>query len=183
MQVRRTCQIFLKLSSDIPEAIGLKPDFIVHMTYAGDTHIKDLADACIPVVVCPRSNFVTRVGSPQRPPIQKMLDMGITVGVGTDNVMLNSVNMFSEMEFLSKVYRLDDRQVFKLCTLNGAKILGTDEDIGSIVDGKQATIMVMDDESPNLSNSSDPVASLVRRGRPDDIKAIINGNGGIIHGK
>jgi cytosine/adenosine deaminase-related metal-dependent hydrolase len=85
------------------------------------------------------------------------------------------------MEFLSKVYRLDDRQVFKFCTLNGAKILGTDENIGSIVDGKQATIMVLNDESPNLSNSNDPVASLVRRGRPDDIKAIING--GIIHGK
>ncbi|MBA1341698.1 MAG: 5'-deoxyadenosine deaminase [ANME-2 cluster archaeon] len=171
-----------KDTSDIPGAIGLEPDFIVHMTYAGDAHIKDLSDAHIPAVVCPRSNFVTGVGSPRRPPIQKMLDMGITVGVGTDNVMLNSVNMFSEMEFLSKVYRLDDRQVFKLCTLNGAKILGTDKDIGSIVDGKHATIMVLDDESPNLSNSSDPVASLVRRGRPDNIKAIINGNGGIIHG-
>jgi cytosine/adenosine deaminase-related metal-dependent hydrolase len=170
-----------KDTSDIPEAIGLDPDFIVHMTYAGDAHIKDLADAHIPVVVCPRSNFMTGVGSPQRPPIQNMLDMGITVGIGTDNVMLNSVNMFSEMEFLSKVYRLDDRQVFKLCTLNGAKILGTEEDMGSIVDGKQATIMVLDDESPNLSNSSDPVASFVRRGRPDDIKAILNG--GIIHGK
>ena len=172
-----------KDTSDIPGAIGLEPDFIVHMTYAGDAHIKDLADAHIPAVVCPRSNFVTGVGSPRRPPIQKMLDMGITVGVGTDNVMLNSANMFSEMEFLSKVYKLDDRQVFKLCTLSGAKILGTDEDIGSIVNGKHATIMVLDDESPNLSNSSDPVASLVRRGRPDDIKAIINGNGGIIHGK
>jgi cytosine/adenosine deaminase-related metal-dependent hydrolase len=170
-----------KDTSDIPEAIGLEPDFIVHMTYAMDAHIKDLADAHIPAVVCPRSNFMTRVGSPQHPPIKKMLDMGITVGIGTDNVMLNSVNMFAEMEFLSKVYRLDDRQVFKLCTLNGAKILMTEEDMGSIVDGKQATIMVLDDESPNLSNSSDPIASFVRRGRPDDIKAIING--GIIHGK
>jgi cytosine/adenosine deaminase-related metal-dependent hydrolase len=170
-----------KDTSDISGAIGLGPDFILHMTYAGDTHIKNLADSHIPVVVCPRSNFLTGVGSLQRPPIQKMLDMGITVGVGTDNVMLNSVNMFSEMEFLSKVYRLDDRQVFKLCTLNGAKILETEEDIGSIVDGKQATIMVLNDEYPNLSNSSDPVASLVRRGRPDDIKAILNG--GIIHGK
>jgi len=96
-------------------------------------------------------------------------------------VMLNSVNMFSEMKFLSKVYRLEDRQECKLCTLNGAKILGTDKDKGSIVDRKQATIMVLDSESPNLSNSSDPIASLVSRGRPDDIKAIINR--GIIHGK
>jgi len=86
---------------------------------------------------------------------------------------LNSVNMFSEMEVLSKVYGLEDRQVFKMCTLNGAKILGLDQDLGSILEGKKAKLMVLDDGSPNLSNSSDLVSSLVRRGRPDDIIAII----------
>jgi cytosine/adenosine deaminase-related metal-dependent hydrolase len=161
-----------KDSSDICTAIGLKPDFIVHMTHATDLDIKRLEDADIPVVVCPRSNFTTRVAALTRPPIQKMMDMGVTVAVGTDNVMLNSVNMFSEMEFLSKVYGLEDRQVFKMCTLNGAKILGLDQDIGSILKGKQARLMVLDDKSPNLSHSSDMLASLIRRGRPDDIKAI-----------
>jgi cytosine/adenosine deaminase-related metal-dependent hydrolase len=159
--------------SDISKSIELEPDFIVHMTHALEAHIKQLVDADIPAVVCPRSNFVTRVGSPARPPIARMLEMGVTVAAGTDNVMLNSANMFSEMEFLSKVYGLEDRQVFNICTLNGARVLGLAEHFGSIQEGKQAKIMVLDKRSSNLSNSHNMLASFVRRGRPDDIKTII----------
>ncbi|MBW6517249.1 MAG: amidohydrolase family protein [ANME-2 cluster archaeon] len=159
--------------SDISRSIELEPDFIVHMTHASQAHVKQLADADIPVVVCPRSNLVTRVGSPTRPPIARMLDMGVTVAAGTDNVMLNSVNMFSEMEFLSKVYGLEDRQVFNICTLNGARVLGLAEQFGSIQEGKKAKIMVLDKRSSNLSNCHNMLASFVRRGRPDDIKTII----------
>ena len=162
-----------KDTTDISRAIELEPDFIVHMTHASDAHIKQLVDADIPAVVCPRSNFITRVGSSTRPPIARMLDMGVMVAAGTDNVMLNSVNMFSEMEFLSKVYGLEDRQVFKMCTLNAARILGLDERLGSIQEGKQAKLMVLNNRSSNLSNSHDMLASFVRRGRPDDIKTII----------
>jgi cytosine/adenosine deaminase-related metal-dependent hydrolase len=162
-----------KDTSDISTAIGLNPDFIVHLTHASESDVKALYEADISVVTCPRSNFITGVGAPTRPPIKRMLDAGLTVAVGTDNVMLNSVNMFSEMEFLSKVYGLGDRQVFKMCTLNGAKILGLDQDLGSILEGKKSKLMVLDEGSPNLSKSSNLVSSLVRRGRPDDIIAII----------
>ncbi|MDL5503319.1 MAG: amidohydrolase family protein, partial [Candidatus Methanoperedens sp.] len=75
--------------------------------------------------------------------VAKMLDAGILVAVGTDNVMLNSVNMFSEMEFLVKTNLYDDRQVFKLCTLNGAKLLGMDKESGSIETGKKARLMIV----------------------------------------
>jgi cytosine/adenosine deaminase-related metal-dependent hydrolase len=176
--VRRAGKIFSihageKDASDIPMAIELRPDFLVHMTHAQKNDLSAISDADIPVVVCPRSNLITGVGSLTHPPIQKMLDMDIIVGVGTDNVMLNSVNMFAEMEFLSKVYRLDDEQVFKMCTLYGATLLGLDQDIGSIMENKQANIMVLNNRSSNLSNSHNLLASIVRRGRPDDIVKIV----------
>ncbi|GFO96068.1 amidohydrolase [groundwater metagenome] len=57
--------------------------------------------------------------------------------------MLNSVNMFSEMEFLARTAIYDDRQVFKLCTLNGAKIAGIDREPGSIKTGKKARLMIL----------------------------------------
>jgi cytosine/adenosine deaminase-related metal-dependent hydrolase len=123
----------------------------------------------VPVVVCPRSNLVTGAGLPD---VQGMIDLGITVGVGTDNVMLNSPNMFSEMELVSKALLHDDRQVFKMCTLNGAKIMGIDEKAGSISEGKEARLMVIDKLSDNMWGSSDLLASVVRRARPSDILAI-----------
>jgi len=157
-------------SSDIKTALELLPDFLIHMTHAGEKDINAVADAGIPVVVCLRSNFITRSGSP---PIKKMLDENILVAAGTDNVMLNSVNMFSEMEFLAKTNLFDDRQVFKLCTLNGAKILGINKELGSIKKGKKAKLMIFTKKSNNMQGIKNPLSSLVRRARPDDIIAII----------
>jgi len=159
-----------RASSDISSALELGPDILIHLTHAKKKDLRAISDSGIPVVVCLRSNFITRSGTP---PVEKMLDEGILVAAGTDNVMLNSVNMFSEMEFLAKTALYDDRQVFKLCTLNGAKVLGLDEEIGSIKKGKNARLMMLSKRSCNLHGIKDPVSSIVRRARPDDIIEII----------
>jgi cytosine/adenosine deaminase-related metal-dependent hydrolase len=159
-----------KDNSDIISAIDLEPDHLVHLIHAEKKDIKSISDARIPVAVCVRSNFITQSGMP---PIKKMLDEGILVAAGTDNVMLNSVNMFSEMEFLSKTNIYNDRQVFMLCTLNGAKLLGIDSEVGSIKKGKKARLMILTKKSNNLKGIRNPLNSIVRRGRPDDIIQII----------
>ncbi len=159
-----------KDSSDISAALELLPDFLIHLTNAGKKDIKAVAEANIPVVVCLRSNFMTGSGLP---PVKKLLDEDILVASGTDNVMLNSVNMFSEMEFLAKTCRFEDRQVFKLCTLNGAKLLGIDNELGSIKKGKKARLMILTKNSNNMQGIRNPLSSLVRRARPDDIIGIV----------
>ncbi len=156
--------------TDIEEALSLKPDMLIHMTNANKSDISMTADAGVPVVICPRSNFTTGVGMA---PICDMLEAGIKVGVGTDNVMLNSANMFAEMEVLSKVFGLDDRQVFMMCTLNGGQILGLDG-FGSIEKGNKAHLMILNGNSNNLSNIQDPLSGIVRRARPDDILSVIH---------
>jgi cytosine/adenosine deaminase-related metal-dependent hydrolase len=158
-----------KDASDILPAIELEPDFLVHLTHAGKKELRAVADAGIPVIVCVRSNFITNSGIP---PVQKMLDEGILVAAGTDNVMFNSPSMFPEMEFLAKTNLRDDRQVFKFCTLNGAQILGIDSVLGSIKKGKTAKLMVLNRNSGNLYGTKNPLGSLVRRARPDDIVKI-----------
>jgi cytosine/adenosine deaminase-related metal-dependent hydrolase len=156
--------------SDIAPALELLPDVLIHLTHAGNKEIRSISEAGIPAVVCLRSNYFTRSGIP---PIQKMLDEGILVAAGTDNVMLNSANMLSEMEFLVKTALFDDRQVFKLCTLNGAKTIGLDAEIGSIKKGKKARLMILTKKSNNMKGIKNPLSSLVRRARPDDIIRII----------
>jgi cytosine/adenosine deaminase-related metal-dependent hydrolase len=153
-------------SSDIPAALELKSDFLIHLTHAGKKDIRALSEANVPAVVCLRSNLLTGSGLP---PIKKMLDEGILVAAGTDNVMLNSVNMFSEMEFLAKTNIYDDRQVFMLCTLNGAKVLGIENESGSIKKGKKARLMILTKKSNNMQGIRNTLGSIVRRARPDDI--------------
>ncbi len=156
-------------SDDISDALSLDPDFLVHLNRAGIEDLKKVAEAALPVVVCPRSNLITDVGLPN---VKKMLELGIKLGVGTDNVMLNSPCIFEEMHLLVRALLHDDRQVFKMCTLNGAEIMGIDQRLGSIREGKEAGLMVMDRRSDNLWGSMNPLASIVRRARPSDILAV-----------
>lgn len=157
-------------STDVSNAVSLRPDFMIHLTNADKKDIREIKEAGISVVVCPRSNYITRAGIP---PVMEFINEGITVAVGTDNVMLNSVNMFSEMEFIVKTNLYDDRQVFKLCTLNGAKLLGLDKQTGSILKGKRSRLMILNKKSDNMEGTSDPLSSIVRRARPDDLIEII----------
>lgn len=159
-----------KNRSDIEKALSLEPDLLIHLTHAGKKDLDEIAQAKIPVVVCPRSNFVTGAGMA---PIAEMLEAGIRVAAGTDNVMLNSVNMFAEMEFMSKIFSIDDRQVFKICTLNGSFVMGPDS-MCSIEKGNKANLMILNGDSNNLAGIQDPVGGITKRARPDDILAVLH---------
>lgn len=159
-----------KNRTDIEKALSMEPDLLIHLTHATKKDLEEIAQAKIPVVVCPRSNLITGVGMP---PIADMLEAGITVAAGTDNVMLNSVNMFAEMEFMSKVFSLEDRQVFKICTLNGSFIMGPDSTV-SIEKGNKTNLMILNGGSNNLAGIKDPVSGITRRARPDDILSVLH---------
>ncbi len=154
-----------KDASDIDAALTLDPDCLIHMTHASTRQI----EGAIPIIVCPRSNLMTGVGSSfQHPPVAQMFESTL-VGLGTDNVMLNSLNMFAEMEFVSKAYLRDDRKVLQMATINNARILQLDHEIGSIEVGKRANFLVINDKSNNLYGTRNIISSVVRRARPDDI--------------
>jgi cytosine/adenosine deaminase-related metal-dependent hydrolase len=157
-------------AEDINGAIELEPDFIVHLTKASPQDFKKMHDKSIAAVVCIRSNLVTGLGLP---PLRQMLESGLTVGVGTDNVMLNSPNIFSEMEFISKIFQLEEKEVLKMCTLDSAKVLKEAKLTGSIEEGKNANLVVIKNDTPNMRNVRNPIKGVVRRATRNDIAAII----------
>ncbi len=100
-----------------------------------------------------------------------MSNLGINVALGTDNVMFNTPNMFTEMEYALKVTRgyyqeyLSPVEVFKMATINPAMALGLN--IGSIEEGKLADIMLVRGISGN------PILSLINRTESQNIKTLI----------
>jgi len=159
-----------RTAEDVTDAIELEPDFLVHLLKASSHDFKRMYDKNIAATVCVRSNLVTGLGLP---PLQQMLDAGLTVGVGTDNVMLNAPDMLSEMEFVSKLFPLDAKEVLKLCTLNSAKVLKEADTTGSIEEGKKANLLVISTDTPNMSNVRDPIRGVVRRATRNDIASVI----------
>jgi len=165
-------------AEDVKGAIELEPDFVVHLTKASQQDFERMRDKNIAAVVCIRSNLVTGMGLP---PLRQMLKSGLTVGVGTDNVMLNSPDMFSEMEFIAKIFRkLDERKVLRMCTLDSAKVLKEDKFVGSIEEGKTANFVVIDNDTPNMRGVRNAIRGVVRRATRNDIAAVIYEGGGVV---
>ncbi len=147
-------------SKDVDEAIALEPDMLVHCTHATKKQLRECADRRIPVVICPRSNWLLGVTSSARhPPVREMLDLGCTILLGTDNVMFVPPDMFSEMAFTSTVYGIDPT------VLLGAAVRGPDITGSSffIRTGARANLFTIDPARSALHFSRDPVASIIKR--------------------
>jgi len=153
---------------DINPALDLDPAFLVHMVHAETIHFERLEDSGTPVVVCPRSNLVTGVGTP---PVAELLER-TTVGLGTDNVMLNSPSMFREMEFVSKLCDVPAPDVLRMATAAGAEI--ADLNCGVIEPDRDARLLVLDGDSDNLCDVRDPIRAVVRRAGVNDVLNVIS---------
>jgi cytosine/adenosine deaminase-related metal-dependent hydrolase len=60
-----------------------------------------------------------------------------------------------------------------MATINGARALGIDATKGSICEGKDADIVVLDFDSSNLWHTKDILTAIVHRARPDNIKLVL----------
>ena len=161
----------------------LKPNFLVHMTYASKNDLKLAAKNTNGIVVCPRANASLAEGIPN---IEKMMKMKCNLAIGTDNVMINSPDLFREMDFLWKVTmgihkkRIDPKQILKMVTVNAGKLLN--KKIGCIKEGYLADGIFIKKQDLDLDPIHNPYASIVHRANENSIKAVMIG-GKIIHGK
>jgi len=125
----------------------------VHMTQLNDEEIADYAAANGHVVHCPESNLKLASGFC---PVQKLMDAGINVALGTDGAASNNdLDMFGEMRtaaLLGKAVAgdasaLPAEKALAMATINGARALGLESICGSLVAGKAADIVAvkMDD--------------------------------------
>jgi 5-methylthioadenosine/S-adenosylhomocysteine deaminase len=114
-----------------------------------------------------------------------MIEMGLTVGLGTDGCASNNnLDLFQEMDTVAKVHKafsldpvhLDAETVLKMVTSWGAKILGLHKELGTIEVGKKADIIVVDQESPHLVPLYNPLSCLVYSANGSDVKdVVVNG--------
>ena len=169
--------------SETIRALNMKPHFLVHMTHASLRDMQAAKKISHGIVICPRANASLAEGIPD---IELMKKSGCTIALGTDNVMINSPDMFREMDYLWKVTmgvhkkRINPKEILKMATVNGGKILN--KDIGVIENGKIADCIFIDKHALDLEPMHNPHASIVHRASESTIRAVMIG-GKIIHGK
>lgn len=169
--------------SETIRALSLKPHFLVHMTHASKSDLHVAAKKIRGIVICPRANASLAEGIPD---ITLMQKAGCMLALGTDNVMINSPDMFREMDYIWKVTmgiqkkRINPKEILKMSTVNGGKILK--KDIGVIETKKIADCIFLNKHALDLEPMHEPYASIVHRASESAIQAVMIG-GKIVHGK
>lgn len=149
-------------AKDIDAAIAYDPDLLVHMTHATKKQLRECAEKEIPIAVCPRSNWILGVtSSAKHPPLTLMEELGCTFCLGTDNAMFVSPDIFSEIAFVSLVYRLNPAAVLG-AAVRGSAVFGQPFFIRK---GSAATLFTLDPAGSALRFSRDPLETLVKRGK------------------
>ena len=128
------------------------------------------------VAHCPSSNMKLASGVA---PVVRMLALGIAVGLGPDGPAgsNNDLNMFEEMDLaakLQKVFTLDPRSLpataaFEMATSGGARVLGLQNEIGSIEPGKRADLIAVRLGRPHAQPLYEPISQLVYALKASDV--------------
>ncbi|MGB0955887.1 MAG: TRZ/ATZ family hydrolase [Panacagrimonas sp.] len=151
-------------------------DFVaVHMTQLNDEEIEQAAALGVHVAHCPESNLKLASGFC---PVAKLMQAGVNVCLGTDGAASNNdLDLFGEMRtaaLLAKGVSGDAQsvsapQALQMATINGARALGLDQDIGSLEVGKSADFIAVDLSACHTQPLFNPISQLVYAANGRDV--------------
>ena len=150
-----------------------------HCVKVDEEEIALLAQHGVAVAHCPRSNALLGCGIA---PLHALRAAGLRVGVGTDGVSsVPSHDFFEELRTVIALARARDEradalsasEALELATLGGARALGLEDEIGSLVPGKRADIAIVSLSGSPYLPWEDPAAAVVYGGAPDRVLATL----------
>ncbi|HEX8144288.1 MAG TPA: 5'-deoxyadenosine deaminase [Pyrinomonadaceae bacterium] len=152
---------------------------LAHCVHLDDTEIETLRRTGTHVLHCPSSNLKLGSGIAR---ISEMLERGLSVSLGADGAPCNNrLDMLTEMRtaaLLQKVSRgadaLPARRVLRMATIDGARALGLDQEIGSLEAGKRADIAIINLSDIHMTpRPADPISTVVYAAQSSDVKTVI----------
>jgi aminodeoxyfutalosine deaminase len=113
---------------------------VVHGVQFSDAALARLREIGATLVTCPRSNQWVGVGDP---PVARFYGSGVSIAVGTDSLAsVGDLNLFAELAAMRRLAPgVPASRILESATLNGARALGLDDELGSLAVGKQAKMI------------------------------------------
>lgn len=151
------------------ESLGLLgPNLIgVHAVHLDPQDIERLGRHHCAIAHCPTSNMKLASGTA---PVSRLLEQGLSVGLGSDGAASNNrLDLWREMLHATLLAKLSNgdasslpaHQALRMATLHGARALGLDHRIGSILPGKAADICALRIDDPDSLPLFDPASHLL----------------------
>jgi 5-methylthioadenosine/S-adenosylhomocysteine deaminase len=143
------------------------PDTVlVHCVHLDDEEVASLARECTAVTHCPGANLKLASGIADLP---RLLRSGVRVGLGADGPPCNNrLSIFHEMALAGTLHNLrhgagavDPWAVLEMATWRGADVLGLGTEVGRVVPGAKADLVVLSCDTWAMEPCSDPAAMIV----------------------
>ena len=166
------------------ERLGILGNDVVaaHCIFVDEADRKTLAIRGVGCVHNPSSNMMLASGVS---PVPEMRAAGVAVGLGTDGPAgsNNDLDLMEEMDLAAKLAKitkmnplaLNAPAVVGMATIDGAKALHLDKEIGSLEKGKKADVILISLEEPNAVPMYDVYAQLAYALKASDVKTVIIG--------
>ncbi len=166
------------------EKIGVLNDKIIaaHCVYLNKDDIRNVKKYDIGIAHCPCSNMKLASGIA---PVPEILNSKIKLGLGTDgSASNNNLDMLEEAKAVALLHKINTgkpevvsaQQVTDIATIGGAKVLGLEDQIGSLEKEKKADIIILDFQKPHLMPCYNIYSHLIYSAFGSDVQTVmING--------
>ncbi len=155
------------------------PTLAAHCVYVNDSDMAIFRQYGVTVAHNPHSNMKLASGIA---PVTRMRAQGVTVGFGTDGPSSNNdLDMWEEMRtgsLLQKVATGDPcaltaYETLQMATVEGARALGMADELGIIVPGARADLLLIDTRRAHLTPCHDWIANLAYSAKASDVETVI----------
>lgn len=153
---------------------------LAHMVWADAEDLKVLEGRQAGIAHCPSSNTKLASGIPN---YRAWLAARVPVGLGTDGPAgsNNDFDLFEEMDLASKLAKvstldptvLPAEKAVRMATIDGAKVLGMEKDIGSLEIGKRADLITISLSAPHAIPAHDVYSMLVYSLKSSDVRDVV----------
>jgi 5-methylthioadenosine/S-adenosylhomocysteine deaminase len=163
------------------DRIGLLDSSVIaaHMVWPAEEDIKTLAARSVGVAHCPQSNMKLAAGVA---PVPQMIKAGVAVGLGTDGAASNNdLSIWEEIDTAAKLHKLiskdpttlNAREALKMATIEGARAINMEKEIGSLEPGKRADLIIVGMGSERQTPLYNVFSHLVYATKANDVDTVI----------
>jgi cytosine/adenosine deaminase-related metal-dependent hydrolase len=152
---------------------------VIHAIAASDEEIAKMATARCVVSLSPLSELRIGFGFA---PVAKFLDAKIPLGLSVDTTVLTgNADMFGIMKTVQNIangaandeFKLRPKRILELATIEGARSMGVDKQVGSLTPGKRADLIMVNTRAINIGPFTDPYYMLVDAAEPANVDTVI----------
>ena len=145
---------------------GLGPNLVLaHAVALTEDEVGLLAEHGTSVAFCPSTSLKLAKGATAIGRYPELLAAGVTVGLGTDGVSAaGNLNLHRQIHLAAGA-----RKALRMATIDGARALGWDDEIGSLEVGKKADLVLFDLDHHEWTPYGDPLQALVWSASPASI--------------